>query len=389
MSKATRQFYLILGLIFLGLLLLEVINGRFWLNDFKVYYGAAKAFLKEEAIYGRVFGEDTGLYKYSPVVLLFFAPAATLPYGMACVLHYAVIAVSFIMVLRLSSKMSKAYFQLPESGNLLVQILASLFLFNHLFRELHLGNVNVLLTFFCLLGFHLQERERYGLSAVFFAIAILFKPYLLLPGLPFLVTRKWKLIMYTGISLLLLEVLFLMIVGINASLILHQAWLKSMAGHSTILISFNTIAAIVHTHTAIRLPSEVLAGIALVMYLTLFFSTQRKISSTHPAHNYLLFVGLLAILPLLVVTDTEHFLFSAPLIVLLLHLIVLIKRLVYSLAAIGALLMYGANLGDVIGDDISVQFEHGGMLGIGNLALIALTTLIATAYLKQHSKKLT
>jgi len=64
----TALFVLVLALV------LEVVNGRFWLNDLKVYVMAADALRQGQPVYGLPFGLDTGFYKYAPGVLYLFLP---------------------------------------------------------------------------------------------------------------------------------------------------------------------------------------------------------------------------------------------------------------------------------------------------------------------------
>jgi len=44
-SRDERRFAVVVSLLFLILLILQNYNGRFWMNDFKVFYLAAKAFV--------------------------------------------------------------------------------------------------------------------------------------------------------------------------------------------------------------------------------------------------------------------------------------------------------------------------------------------------------
>src|SRR5690348_10815828 len=71
---------------------IENINHRFWLNDFKVYYGAAQALMHGEQVYGVAFALGSGYYKYSPFTAILFVPLALLPYKAASVIQYFLLA---------------------------------------------------------------------------------------------------------------------------------------------------------------------------------------------------------------------------------------------------------------------------------------------------------
>ena len=53
MLQRSKNFLIFSGLILLFILIIENVNQRFWLNDFKVYYLAAEAFLTHQPVYGR------------------------------------------------------------------------------------------------------------------------------------------------------------------------------------------------------------------------------------------------------------------------------------------------------------------------------------------------
>jgi hypothetical protein len=44
-NRYPNRFTVILGVVALLLFVLEHVNGRFWLNDFRVYYGAGESLL--------------------------------------------------------------------------------------------------------------------------------------------------------------------------------------------------------------------------------------------------------------------------------------------------------------------------------------------------------
>ena len=57
-------FTIFLVLVCITNLVLNVVNGRFWLSDFKVYYMAAKALISGGTVYLQSFMEGSGYYKY-------------------------------------------------------------------------------------------------------------------------------------------------------------------------------------------------------------------------------------------------------------------------------------------------------------------------------------
>jgi hypothetical protein len=99
-NRFPGRFTIIFGAISLLLFVLEHINGRFWLNDFRVYYGAGEALLNGAPLYGVAHGLDSGVFKYAPVLALVYALFAMLPYGVAASVQYLLITLAFIDGLR-------------------------------------------------------------------------------------------------------------------------------------------------------------------------------------------------------------------------------------------------------------------------------------------------
>jgi hypothetical protein len=81
---------------------------------------------------------------------------------------------------------------------------------------------------------------------------------------------------------------------------------------------------------------------------------------------------MLAIIPNLVITDTEHFLYLLPLVVWMVSYFFVVRN--YGLLAVFILLIlaYGANSSDLLGSGLSARVSDWGLLGLSNLLLIVL-----------------
>jgi hypothetical protein len=80
----------------------------------------------------------------------------------------------------------------------------------------------------------------------------------------------------------------------------------------------------------------------------------------------------MALVPSITLTDTNHFLFSAPMILLIIHRLVPKADAWWApLASIPLLLGYGGNWADALGD-WSDTLVHYGILGIANCGLVVL-----------------
>ena len=82
---------------------------------------------------------------------------------------------------------------------------------------------------------------------------------------------------------------------------------------------------------------------------------------------------LIAIVPNLVITDTNHFLFCIPIIFILInHLFSKPSNVFLKIISILFLFLFGAKATGIIGNDLADVYLLNGMLGISNLAIILL-----------------
>src|SRR6187401_3049535 len=97
-------------ILFAAVFTIEKINGRFWLNDFKVYYSAAQALVNHQQVYGTPFGLDTGFYKYSPFVAMLFVPYTLFSFDVAAVIHFIILCAATILAIIMLVRLIGRYF---------------------------------------------------------------------------------------------------------------------------------------------------------------------------------------------------------------------------------------------------------------------------------------
>src|SRR5689334_15868891 len=108
--KPYLPFIVFAAIIFAAVFTVEKINGRFWLNDFRVYYSAAQALVNGKQVYGTPFGLDTGFYKYSPFVAMLFVPYTFLSFEVAAVIHFVILCAASILAIILLTRLIGKYF---------------------------------------------------------------------------------------------------------------------------------------------------------------------------------------------------------------------------------------------------------------------------------------
>jgi membrane-associated HD superfamily phosphohydrolase len=96
-------------------------------------------------------------------------------------------------------------------------------------------------------------------------------------------------------------------------------------------------------------------------------------SQAENSHFTMGYFILFALIPNLLITDSEHFLFTLPLIVILMHALWKEGNLLLSAVFVILLFLYGCNSSDLIGNKLSDVFEKAGVLGFSNMGLVALS----------------
>lgn len=384
--NSLHKFILLSSILFVVIFIVENLNHRFWLNDFKVYYLAADAFISGGQVYGVPFGLDTGYYKYSPFTLLLFAPYTLLPYSVAASLHFFLIAAAYLLTVKMMRRLF-TYFNLYQENkySFLVLFLILAAGISHLVRELHLGNVNAILL--CLLvAALLNVLEGRTLSAgILLGLAVLCKPYFCVLFLPLLLHKKVRALVFSSLFICLSCLIPAVFTGFSKNISLHHDWIRAMLAHDTYQESSHTILSLARFYIQPQLPSGIhyfLAGFLFLSYLLYFFVNDKKAVQSGDQvagrnRNLILqYFLIIALIPNLITTDTEHFLFSLPLTGLLIFYLQKFRNAALTGFLLLLLVFYGCNSTDFFGRKLSGQFELFGLTGLSNLLLILLSAVL-------------
>jgi hypothetical protein len=371
--KGARWFAL---LPFIYLVLLFV-NQRFQLSDFNVYYGAADALMSGEQVYGKSFGLSSGFYKYSPEVLVPFLPFALLKYDVAAVLFYLLNTVILVLLL---NEFKRTFFKETFWGKEVWFMLAMTFLFfaDQLERELFLGNVNALLLLLTLWSVRSIDNKQYAKAGIIYAIVLCFKIHFLILLPYFILKKEWKVLLFTVLGLIGAALVLFSCVP-NRFIVLHSQWLKAVQAHNVQLDqSPNTIYFFIQkilssVHMAVVPTAAVLIGLTIAGLTYLKF-IWRNIGKGFQSKEALI---LLALIPVLTHTDTEHFLWAMPFFIMLLMAISTWKKKskwIGALVLICASIPFLLNSPDFVGRDFSKQLDDGG-IGFMLILLLLLSFL--------------
>ena len=371
--KGARWFVL-LPVLYLVLLF---VNHRFQLSDFNVYYGAADALMNGEQVYGKAFGLSSGFYKYSPEILVPFLPFALLKYDVAAVLFYLI---NTGIILLLLNEFKQTFFKSYEWGKEVwfYLIVTVLFFGDQLERELFLGNVNALLLLLTLWAVRSIENKQHARAGLIYAVVLCFKIHFLILLPYFILKKEWKVLLYTIVGLIGMAMTLFICVP-NRFVVLHTQWLKAVQAHNvqldhspnTIYFFIQKILSSLHM-SVIPIASVLIGlGIAGVAYLTFIW---KKIGMGFQSNEALV---LLALIPVLTHTDTEHFLWAIPFVLMILITLStwnkkgkMFGAAILVLASIPFLF----NSPDLVGKGLSKQLDEGG-IGFMLILLLLLSFL--------------
>ncbi len=371
--KGARWFAL-LPVLYLVLLF---INHRFQLSDFNVYYGAADALMNGEQVYGKAFGLSSGFYKYSPEILVPFLPFALLKYDVAAVLFYLI---NTGIILLLLNEFKQTFFKSYKWGKEVwfFLIVTVLFFGDQLERELFLGNVNALLLLLTLWAVRSIENKQHAKAGLIYAVVLCFKIHFLILLLYFILKKEWKVLLYTIVGLIGMAITLFICVP-NRFVVLHTQWLKAVQAHNvqldhspnTIYFFIQKILSSVHMSVIPIAAVLIGLGIAGVAYLTFIW---KKIGMGFQSKEALV---LLALIPVLTHTDTEHFLWAMPFFLMILITISTWNKngkLVGAAILVLASIPFLFNSPDLVGKSISLELDQGG-IGLSLVVLLVLSLL--------------
>ena len=364
-------------------------SGRFEMSDLLVAYSANHDLMAGGPVYGKTYPpeSDVAFYKYSPSTLFWLLPLALLPYGLTKIIYFSFSVFLLIFLNLFLEDFLTTYFfngrKAPKCQKIL--LLSALIVAVHYERELHIGNYNILLLLVLLLSLKLILSQKPLLAGFLLAQVILMKPHFLIL-LPLLLLRKeFRILAATGAGIGFGLIFPAFILGWEKNIALHSAWFQTMQEHNVELsISQNTLHAWLYksilrffTPEPDRLyPLLVILGVALLflMFVMRNYTLERKDASGKLAQQHFIFeyLFLIALLPNIVHTDTEHFLWSLPLIVFLLSYLLYEHRRMsrFTLFSIVAFMLYGGDWYELWGRDISRWIQYNGLLGLGNMLLL-------------------
>jgi hypothetical protein len=378
---------------FLGFALLQAINHRFWMNDFRVYYEAIHAYFNFQPVYKICFILTSGYFKYPPFALFLLYPFSLFPFDIAKIFYFVFLSLLVIVTVIFSNNIvqKKLYFINDTKPKPFLLLLISLTFIQHIYYELHLGNINILLLLFCLIALTLLQKGHPYSSGILLAFTVLIKPHFIIL-IPLLFLRKQFRAIISFIGTLIIGLLFpALYTGLKTNTALLTQWKDVILAHvKSPVYAQDTIYSWLYRLAGGSFSERmqpifiisilfVIAGLILIFCIN-HLKKERRILTTfgHSEKNFSFeYFILIALIPSITVTDSEHFLLTLPLIAWLINYIVIRRpHIFYKVLIIISLLLYDINLHDIIGTKLSRWMTETGILGLANLLIIVVSVYL-------------
>jgi hypothetical protein len=378
-------FTLFVGFIVLLTFSLNMINGRFWLADFRIYYSAAQQFMCGGQVYLVSFNDFSGFYKYSPALLYLFLPYGLLSYKAASIIHFFLLGSAFLFTfLAISDLLKKYVISPPEKLEQLLLILSFTCILIHFTREMYMGNINIILLLMICFAYRGFLAGRMGTCGVLLGMVILAKPYFIILLLPLLLRKQWKLL--AGILGIVSAGLLLPFIfpGPGRAIGLYTDWYRSILKHNMEFPSMNSLEYLIRHYCFPSIPAA--AGYLIPLaacFLASWFiisniKREKKAGNENEAvAENLIFEWfiMLAMLPVVFKTDWVQFLYLAPVITYIIFYTGTYKKFYLVPVLVLLFFFFSANSDDLLGRPLSRKLLEMGVMGISSMFII-LTALI-------------
>lgn len=387
-SSAAMRFVMIPAFMAMVYFVLQKMHHREAVVEWEVYRQAAEALFAHKQVYGFSFNGSNGYFTFSPFVAFFFGLIQFIPATISSGVYYfsllfVYIFFSLFLVYSLEKRLALSG---QHRGWILTLITA--FLLDHFERELHIGNLNVLVLAFIFLLFLWLEKGDIKKSGILLGILFLVKPALLFL-LPLLIWQKKLNVIGIATGVVAIGFLLPMLVlGWSCNFDLWSQWINYAVGPTSLIAkSGNTVYGMYYQF--VLAPFDLISNrvtifmwVAISMVSMLFWWVIQSRRPETIEGFWLRFFTVIAFIPHFVPTDTDHFMWTWPLLAYtftVLFYYPIERKWLFGVMLGLAFFPYCLNSPDIIGNKLAITLDAGGYLGLSNLLLVFVALSLAKA----------
>jgi len=381
--------FIFLLLLCFGFMIAEIINNRFWLSDFEVYYKAAQRISASDNLY-RHAEDGHYVFKYSPTSAILFIPFTIFQFTSAKYIYWTLLSFIIGSGFYLCIKLLQPNYLLNKEKKIVngIIFLAILILALHFLRELHLGQVNNLLLFIYIMAIYFHQKDKWLIAVILLSVSVFIKPFAFIFIPYFLIKKNYREVFSFFAATILLAVLpFLFYDSSEIAMAQYQQWfhelkielslkqgLLSDANHTifSVLARYSPIKFFVTTPFRTLMYQGILL-LLIGLFVLYFIRITSKIKSSVQEKYYTImdFILLISLIPLLAFTSENAFIYTQLLVFVIL---IYFKKLVIheKIIAIVGFLFIGGNFAEIIGKKLSQTIDNISLVSFGTILLIYL-----------------
>ena len=228
-SSYRKSLFILLGLLFFLSIYLIRIRGD--MVDFRVNYEAGSRFLQGESLYRTDDGHF--MFKYLPFSALLYAPLSLLPLELAKAIWYVALVLCAVGIFYLSYKMASANREVTTA----MIVFPPLILAKFFFREMKLGQINIIVALILLFMVWSLISKRPVRSGFFWGLATSLKPYGMI-FFPYFVVKKQWTALASGVGVIFFALLVPSVFyGIRGNFHLLREWASTLSQSTPTLLT--------------------------------------------------------------------------------------------------------------------------------------------------------
>ncbi|MAZ94030.1 MAG: hypothetical protein CMF58_06370 [Lentimicrobiaceae bacterium] len=384
-----KYFWILFIVLFsLAALTAEKINSRLYMSDYKVYHRTAKRIVNKENIYS-VKQDGHYVFKYSTTSGIYFIPISFIPLKYAKYIYWLALTILLCIGVNVLYKLIDNKYKIGANKNSII-ILSIIAVIAHIFRELHLGQVNMLLlVMYITLIYFLQQKSKI-LFALMLSISVFLKPFGLIFFPYLLIKKEYKIILTSLIFIFILALLPLLFYpNWHDFSNLYFDWINELKVElnkkQALLADGNhTVFSVFARYTPLKfiIVNQIIEKVyqALVLIIIgagLFIEFRKKNHNSDIVYQMIL---LISIIPLLAFTTYNLFIFELPIILYLIYFFKDLNITQKIMVVIGCILI-GGNIHEITGSALRDYLIGISVYTFGTISLITALILFKNAKL--------
>ena len=205
----------------MSIFLISTTSLKYTSGDFDVYYNASHHYLNHAPVYEKHNGIEE--FKYSPLFALCFSPLTFLKKLPALYMWTVLNLILLYLIFHFLYKLKQMSFNNIKDLLIVIGLLA--LSGRYLFLNFRLGQVNLLLCFLMLFMMYLEVNKKYFWAGVVLAFSLMIKFIPLLFVIYFLLNKRFKLLAYTGLMIVIFLFLPSVYTGFSLNMQYLHEWL--------------------------------------------------------------------------------------------------------------------------------------------------------------------